>query len=87
MKATKLILFLILIAIFFYFFCIMVVSFCTAINVIRPPSDICSNAVWLCKVYYDVRRGAIATFILTATGMLLTFIILIIALYIDRCYK
>ena len=91
MKVAKLILFLVLIAIFLYFFYIMVVSFYTAINVIRPPGNACSNVSMvqgLCKAYYDARRGAIAIFNLATIGLLLAFIISLIVLYIEsRCCK
>jgi len=88
MKVARLNLFLVLIAIFLYFFCIMVVSFYTVINMIRPPGNACSNAVWLCKIYEDVRRGAIAIFNLAAIELLLAFIISLIVLYIEsRCCK
>ena len=87
MKVARLNLFLVLIAIFLYFFCIMVVSFYTVINMIRPPGN-ASNAVWLCKIYEDVRRGAIAIFNLAAIELLLAFIISLIVLYIEsRCCK
>jgi len=90
-KVARLIAFLIIIIVFLYFFFLMVAMFHTAINVIRPPGNACSNASMvqgLCKAYYDARRGAIAIFNLAAIGLLLAFIISLIVLYIEsRCCK
>ena len=93
MKVAKLILFLMLIAIFLYFFYIMVAMFHIAINVIRPLGNVCSNASMvqdLCKAYNETRRGAIAIFNLVAILLFLAFIISLIVLYVEsklRCCK
>ena len=85
MKVAKLILFLVLIAIFLYFFYIMVVSFYTAINVVMP--DVCNASAGFCEVYYRARRGAIAIFNLTAILLFIAFIASITIFFIEiRCY-
>jgi len=75
--------FMFLALIFFICFYYMLYMMFYALQVIRPPEEVC-EAPLLCSIYQSVREGVKRIFVFTAVMLLLAFIVSLVVLWIEQ---